>query len=90
MKVILTSDEATRLLYGVMVKEIGESNVDVVDIEIETEPVPTLDKERLARFVQDRVLRDDHKIPIIKDLRTLTNWGLREAKDFYENNATPF
>lgn len=40
--------------------------------------------ERLTEFVKDAMHYTKNKILVIKFVRILTNWGLKEAKDFVD------
>ena len=46
-------------------------------------PLPSIDPDRLAMFLIG-VCGPDKKISMIKELRAITNWGLKQSKDFVE------
>jgi ribosomal protein L7/L12 len=43
--------------------------------------------ETEAKTILIKSERTDDSITVIKEIKTVTGWGLKEAKDFYDNNV---
>ena len=96
MKVILTEDEAINGLYAFMGAKL-DTGIEPARLEISIEREEVANEElvsmkRLKDTVQHWARSGGirNKIEMIKDVRYLTGWGLRQSKDFVEDNSIPF
>jgi ribosomal protein L7/L12 len=98
MKVSLTYSEA----QNVIANHLNANSIHSEDIVIEPSapipapsPIPTLFPAQVAAEL-DKLIRATNrggyadKIGMIKAVRTLTGYGLKESKDFVESALMPF
>lgn len=91
MKITLTKNEAANLLGPIMTEKFYPSsvNVEIADAVSGSIPpyIPPSVQDRLpdlTRAFQRNVGSYHNKIAMIKEIRTLTGWGLKDSKDFVE------